>query len=313
MSLDNTLSEVDVSTFQRSFPSDPHPFICEAFVNLNSTKADKVIRLVYHQDKPVLGLVAGIQKGIIKSPFSAPFGGLHFKNNNIYISEIEGFLNSLQNYIKTNHLRGMEIVLPPNIYHESFNAKLSNALIRAGFQTSIPEITNWISLKPYTGEFSQKNSREYYRQAVRNELSFMITDEVKEKRQVFDLIVNNRAKFGRPIHMTYENVIQTSSLWPTDFFKVISRDNKLVASAIFYRFHASICYAVFWGDNEFGRALRAMDFLAFQLWNHYKHAGYSYIDLGISTENGKPNEGLLRFKESHDATSSLRFKYSWYI
>jgi hypothetical protein len=49
-----------------------------------------------------------------------------------------------------------------------------------------------------------------------------------------------------------------------------------------------------------------MDFLVLQLWSHYKALGYRYIDLGISTESGVPNEGLLRFKETHECVSSLR-------
>ena len=80
-----------------------------------------------------------------------------------------------------------------------------------------------------------------------------------------------------------------------------------------YRCHPEIVYALFWGDNEAGRPLRAMDFQAMHLWMHYKKAGYRFLDLGISTESGIPNEGLLRFKESHNAETSIRYKFSWNI
>ena len=109
--------------------------------------------------------------------------------------------------------------------------------------------------------------------------------------------------------MTFDDIIATGDLWPVDFFKVTTSSGTLVASAIFYRFDSGICYAVFWGDNEEGRHLRAMDLLAFNLWSYYKKLGFRYVDLGISTERGIPNEGLLRFKESHEATSSLRYKF----
>ncbi len=111
--------------------------------------------------------------------------------------------------------------------------------------------------------------------------------------------------------MTLDDIIHTSKLWPVDFFKVMAADRTIVASAIFYRYHPEICYGVFWGDNEVGRPIRAMDFLTFKLWSHYKNLGYKFIDLGISTEAGLPNEGLLRFKESHEAFSSLRYKFFW--
>lgn len=305
------LIEVDKITYGRYFPVSPHPFISESFIELNSGKTDKIVRLVVDVEEPVIGLVAGIKDGVLQSPFSAPFGGFHFRKENIYISEIDRFTDSLRSYLVSGKLKGMELILPPDIYHLSFNAKIINSLIRLGFRFLVPEITNWVDLQKFRETFSQKNSREYYRQAVRNNLVFSVTSIDEDKREIYNLICQNRAKFDRPIFMTLENILSTGNLWPVDFFRVNSADHSLVASAIFYRTFQGICYAVFWGDNDAGRPLRAMDYLIFNLYSYYKNLGFKYLDLGISTESGSPNEGLLRFKESHEATSSLRYKFVW--
>jgi hypothetical protein len=307
------LIEVNSKIYNTYFPVNPHPFISEQFIELNSGKTERVVRLVEENDKAVVGLIAGIKNEVLYSPFSAPFGGFHFRNEAIYISEIDSFITSLQSYIISQGLKGIEITLPPDIYHSTFNAKTVNSLIRKGFHSQVPEITNWVNLQNFTGSFSRSNSREYYRQAVRNKLSFEQVYDEAEKEEGYDLICKNREKFGRPIYMTFNEIQKTGVLWPADFFKVITVDGKIVASAICYRSHPEICYAVFWGDNEAGRPLRAMDFISFNLWSHYKGQGFKYIDLGISTESGNPNEGLLRFKESHDCSSSLRFSFSWYF
>jgi hypothetical protein len=256
-------------------------------------------------------MAAGIKDNVLKSPFSAPFGGLHFRKENVYIGAIDSFSNSLKQYLLKRKIGKVEIILPPNLYHPSFNAKTINSLFRSGFRTSLPEITNWIDLECFDGTFSQKNSREYYRQAERNRLSFGLAEAENEKRLVYELVRENRARFGRPIFMTINDILKIEKLWPVDFFKVTTPKGELAASGIFYRFHPQICYAVFWGDNETGRPLRAMDFLSLNLWRYYKEKGYRYIDLGISTESGLPNEGLLRFKETHEALSSLRYKFTW--
>jgi hypothetical protein len=305
------LIDVDSKSYCGYFPSNPHPFISEPFIDLNSGKVERVIRLVGDNQKPVIGFIAGIINEVLLSPFSAPFGGFHFKNEIIYISEIDSFISLLKDYIKSHGLNGIEITLPPDIYHPTFNAKTINSLIRSGFQTKVPEITNWINLQHFTGVFAQKNSREYYRQAVRNGLTFDLVSDAVEKMEIYNLICQNRARFHRPIFMTFKDIMDTGKLWPVDFFKVSKGDGTNLASAIFYRNHHEICYAVFWGDNEAGRPFRAMDFLAFCLWSFYKNLGFKYIDLGISTESGKPNEGLLRFKESHNSISSLRYKFIW--
>lgn len=307
------LIEVGPEQYAKIFPTDPHPFLSEDFFELNKKKVEKLVRLVPDSDKPSIGLVAGIKNGVLISPFSAPFGGFHFRTEIIYTSEIDNFLISIKNFISNEEFRGIEIVLPPDIYHLTFNAKMINSLIRNGFKASTPEITNWVYIQLFNGTFTQKNSREYYRQAVRNDLTFSISNEIDEQRKIYDLICENRAKFSRPIYMTFEDIMATSNLWPVDFIKVCNRSKEIVASAIFYRNHTTICYAVFWGDNEIGRPLRAMDYLTYSLWKYYKEMGFKYIDLGISTEAGSPNEGLLRFKESHEAVSSLRFKFSWEV
>ena len=306
------LIAIEKKKFKDYFNNDPHSFITTPFFDLNKSKIEKLVYLIVDNDKKVsLGLVVGIKNKKLLSPFSAPFGGFHFRNDKIYISEIDEFLISLKKYINKNELSGFKITLPPNIYHQSFNAKMINSLIRNGFKMAIPEITNYVDLKSFSGTFTDRNSRNYFNQAVKNELAFEMVTNFYDKEKVFDLIVENRQKFGRPIYMTIEDVLRTSRLWKTDFFKVIDKDNNLVASAIYYRFDYKISYAVFWGDNDLGRPLRAMDFLAYNLWNFYKKLDYEIIDLGTSTESGLPNEGLLRFKETHNCISSLRFSFEW--
>lgn len=303
------LVETDIATFRKYFPVDANPFISEKFIELNKGKVDRVVRLVDNSREPLIGLVAGIKNGVLKSPFSAPFGGFHFRKDNIYISEVDGFIALLEKYALDTSLQRIELITPPDIYHMTFNAKIINSLCRHNFHSDLPDITSWVDLANFKGTFSQKNSREYFRQAQRNNLIFSITNDENEKKEIYDLIRENRARFARPIHMTLNDIIAMDNFWPVDFFKVVSAGHKIVASAIFYRCHDQISYAVFWGDNDEGRPLRAMDFLLFNLFLHYKEAGFKYIDLGISTESGIPNEGLLRFKESHEAVSSVRYKF----
>lgn len=306
------LVDLDVKTYRNYFPNDPHPFISENFVALNSWKCEKVLRLAQDRHKTALGLIVGAIDGMLYSHFSAPFGGFHFRNELVYAGEVDEFLALLKEYIVYAGYKGVQIFLPPDLYHMTINAKTINSLIRGGYTQLLPEITSWVELENFSGEFNQKNSREYYKQAVRNGLSFELITSQEDMQSAYDIIRNNRAKFNRPIYMTLKEIMDTGDIWPVDFFKVCDRNGNMVASAIMYRNLPDICFAAFWGDNDLGRRQRAFDYLAGNLWNHYKKAGFKYIDLGISTESGHPNDGLLRFKESHNAVSSLRFKFTWH-
>jgi hypothetical protein len=184
-------------------------------------------------------------------------------------------------------------------------------MTRMGFKSSTPEITNWVDMEEFEDVYSLGVSRTYYNQAVKKGLVFHEVASVGDKEIIYDLVKANRARMGRPIYMSFEDIQNTGKVLATDFFKVTNTANEIVAGAIMYQGHPEIAFAVFWGDTPEGRPLRAMDFLVLQLWSFYKAKGYKFIDLGISTETGVPNEGLLRFKETHECISSLRYSFSW--
>lgn len=306
-----SLRNIDTKEYNYFFPNDPNPFISEKFIDLNSHKVDRIVRLVQESDKVQIGLIAGIKDNVLRSPFSAPFGGFHCKGENIYTSVIESFIQDLIFYAQTENIKEMDITLPPDIYCQRSNAKIVNALTRFGFKMQLPDITNSVYLREFNNVYTHNASRTYYNQALNKKLTFAEATTTQEKETIYKIITENRARMGRPIFMTLDDILRTSTIFPTDFFKVENAAGEISAGAILYRPHEEIVYALFWGDVFEGRSDRAMDFLILNLWSHYKSAGFTYIDLGISTEAGNPNEGLLRFKETHESTSSLRYTFTW--
>jgi len=303
--------DVDAKTYKSLFQIDPHPFISEKFVDLNSDKVERILRLVNNPDKPSLGLIVGVRNRILLSPFSAPFGGFHFNHELVYAGVINEFIRDIKLFIQLNDIDGIQLTLPPDIYLQTINSKIINSLYYNDFKINSVEITNWVNLNLFENKFKQKSAREYLNQALRKDLSFQLVTEIDDKYKAYELIKMNRMRFGRPIYMTFDDLVKIEKIWETDYFIVYDKNHEVLASAIFYRAHETIAFALFWGDNEVGRPLRAMDFCAFNLWSYYKKSGYQFIDLGISTESGIPNEGLLRFKETHEAVSSLRYSFSW--
>lgn len=305
------LVEVIDKDYRQKFPASPHPYISEQFIEQIKSKADQVVKLMEDHEKVSLGLIAGIKNETLLSPFSAPFGGFHYRHDNVLTSEIDQFVLKLIHYSSSRKLKMIKLTLPPDIYHHSFNTKMSNALLRNGFTTELPEITNWVDLKQFSGEFSCRNARQNLNVSLRYSLSFHMAQDIKEKEIAYQIVRENRIKLGRQIHMTFCDLLCINMLWPVDFFLVKNKYGEAVAAAVFYRGHEKIVQGIFWGDTDHGRCLRAMDFLAWNLWNHYKELDYHCIDLGTSSVCGTPNNGLIRFKEDHDCTSALRLSFKW--
>lgn len=303
------LTEISEKEYFTLFTNIENPFLTKEFHLLNKDKVEAVKFLISSDVKPSIGIILGCHENKLLSPYSAPFGGVHFLNSNIYIDKIEEFAKSLKQYFFLYKFEFFKCVFPPTIYDVSFSHKMISAMIREGFKLETPELTNYIDLKHFSNRFNQRSSREYYNQALRNGITFkQIYDELT-KNNIVDLIKENRERSGRTLRMSLDDFKRIETIWQVNYFGVFNLENQIVAGAIFYTFPKNkLVFTAIWGDSMQGRGLRAMDFITFESWSHFKSHDYNYVDLGISTENNAvPNEGLLRFKETHEAKTELRF------
>lgn len=303
------LKEISEKEYFSLFANSKNSFISRGFYSLNVDKAEEIKFLIIDEPKPSIGIVLGCVDNKLLSPFSAPFGGIHYSHSNIYIEKIEEFAANLKEYFFINKYDFFKCIFPPTIYGVSFNHKMINSMVRKGFTLETPELTNYVDLKEFNFRFTHKSSREYYNQALRNKLTFKPLFDDESKSNVVNLIKENRERSGRKLRMSFEDFQKIESLWHINYFGVFNPENQMVAGVIFYIFpNDKLVYTAIWGDSIDGRNVRAMDFLSFESWSHFKRNDYNYIDLGISTEeNAIPNEGLLRFKETHEAKTELRF------
>ena len=302
------LIEIPLEEYQKNFTMDPHPFISIKYLKINSHKTDSLICLVPSDKKYKIGLIAGINKKVLKSPFSAPFGGFHFNNNRIYYNYIHNFIKALKQFIIEEYL-GIDISMPPDFYHYSINTKCVHSMICTDFTLGIPEINNWIDLNYYDGNYPDQQVKRNLIKS-NNSLAFSSISDTNDKEKCFEIIVANRKRLNRSIHMNFEDILQMETVIPIDFFWVKEKKS-VVSSAISYRMNNNIVKIIFWGDSDYGRTVHAMDFLIDKLWIYYLNEGYTIIDVGTSSVMGIPNDGLMRFKENHGCHSSLQFNFKW--
>lgn len=305
------LVDIGKEEYCKVFRVDPNPFLSNKFIEINKSKVEKISWLVDDSNMHSLGLCLGEKNNCLFSPFSAPFGGFHFSHETIYIKVIIEYIQQLKKFIRDNSYNEIRVTLAPDIYSQTLNSKVIHSLLRERFEIKSLDITSWVDLELYTNSFKEKSSRTHLNQALKNELHFKLIVEQEEKIKAYELIRFNRSQFGRPIYMSFNDLVEINKIWVVNYFAVYNSEQEMLAASINYIAHHNIVYGVFWGDNEKGRLLRAMDFCIFNLYNHYKQEGYKYLDIGISTEEGVPNEGLLRFKETHEAITALRYTFRW--
>src|SRR5690554_1537423 len=242
------LVEVSKKEYRRFFPTDGNPFISEAFIELNEKKQDRVIRLI-KEGNYSMGLLVGLKDGIMRSPFSAPFGGFHYRNEKLTYNLVYEFLSSLKKYALKEQLKEISITLPPEPYQVNMNAKLVNAFIRLGFKMETPDLNNVVNLKDFNGKWVKSEIAQNCRKAIKNGLIWSKVSDIDEMKEAYDVIHNNRTGLGRKIHMTLEDILDVKEVLPVDFFIIRDVEGNCVGAAVLYRGHEKIVQGVFMGGD----------------------------------------------------------------
>lgn len=301
--------------YQSVFKGYAHVFNSVAFNKLNETKCEQLKFLLFRDTKYRLGLIGGIREGNFICPFSAPFGSFSFTSEQVSVERIDKAVNELRSYAQRLDLAGIKIVLPPLLYHETFTAKLINALHRQRFEAGPLDLVYYAELEnflQYRNQLSDK-ARNVLKKSMACNIDFAVCDGTLQSiERVHGVLLANRQAKGRPMAMHPGDLAATAKVIPADFF-LCTKDGADIAAAICYHVADDIIYIANWGDIPGAGQWKVMNFMAYHIFEYYFNLGKKVIDIGISTENGEPNNGLGAFKESIGCKVTPKFTYTYNV
>jgi hypothetical protein len=304
------LCEVDFRYYEQVIPHPFHAFNSAAFAQLNAHKCEQVYAFLFKDTKYRLGLLAGVRDGWLLSPFSAPFGGFSFIKSSVHLSAIESAVELTEQFAREKQLKGIRLVLPPLIYNRVFLSKLINVFYRFDYKVFNMDLDFYIELQhevPYEDRI-WKNARCNLREAFEQHFEVCLCQNLEDQKQVYEIICNNRRVKGRPMYMSFEEILQTAAIVPLSFF-LVTKQKEPVASAIVYQLAPDMPYVAFWGDVPGFSLGRPMNFMSYHLVKYYQKLGMHYLHFGISSEDSKPNYGLSEFKESIGCTITPKLSF----
>lgn len=305
------ITEVTASEYSKLNGCEYHLFNTAQFASINNHKCEAVYFLIYKDTKLRLGLTAGVRHSVLISPFSAPFGGFSFIRQDVQLVVIEKAVEALEEFAKQKGLLGIRIVLPPLIYNETFLAKQINVFYRKGYQNNNLDLDFYIPLQskqPYE-ELLWHNAKKNLRISQQQGFEVVLCNkDANAKAVVYEVIKENRVSKGKPMNMSFEEIIATEEVIPTDFFLLL-QGTQPIAGGIVYSAAKSIRYVPFWGDLAGYTVQKPMNFLSHFIVQYYRQAGEKYLHIGISTENSVPNYGLCEFKESIGCNITPKFSF----
>lgn len=292
------ITEVSAAEYDQLFPAE-YIYNGVAFAELNREKAQAVTYLAIGDRKPRFGIILGERGGILRSPFSAPFGGFAQRGQQ-RLDYMDEAARLAVGYAKS---RGKQLLItPPSmVYNIGEQSKWVNILSRhmrqrfvdLNYHFSLSRVDDYVRC-------IERSARKNLRHAEQEKFMLVKLDSGSrdDVARAYEVIRRNREERGFPLRMTLEQVWQTvSRVVRADFFVLCHADDDVAAAQVF---HVSdgIAQVVYWGDIREYSALRPMNMLTYSIFRYYREQGLRVLDIGPSTEDGVPNFGLCEFKES---------------
>ena len=301
---------ISPTEYKQIFSNPSHVFNTVDFNELNKDKCEQLHYLVFKESKIKLGIILGEKEGMLRSPFSAPFGGF-CSNKSVDIGFYENAVIALKQYAEEHNLR-IKISLPPYIYGGSYVSKSFSALSRGGAKLAYTDLNFQYRLEnfPFYEDNLERSAKKNFHNSLKTNFNFELLDSNDEKQvsRAYEVIRINRESRGFPLRMPLQAVLDTVKIVKADFF-VMSYEGVDVAAAQVFHVSKDICQVIYWGDVPEYANLRVMNFFTYKVFEYYYKAGLKILDIGPSTENGVPNYGLCDFKENIGCGVSLKFTF----
>ncbi|REE01031.1 GNAT family N-acetyltransferase [Marinoscillum furvescens] len=221
----------------------------------------------------------------------SPIGGFFIEN--AQKSDFLDFLNKTENALQHMGVRKLEVVQAPHFYPGAVSPTILELI---GFQQRVAEITHYI---PLEGKLEDRlHSME--KRKLDKPASFTCQVESEEALlEVHQFISRCRQEQGLEINISYEMLQKMVETFPERYVLFTARkDSQLIAAVVMTIPIEAVAYYFLPATHPDHKSESPMVRLIHHIYQYFQERKFHYIDLGISSINGTPQESLIRFKEN---------------
>lgn len=193
------------------------------------------------------------------------------------------------------------ISLPPSYFFPEIFFGQAEALRQLGAM----EITEINSTVPITAEhlvdssfgFSRGNRKRI--RAFESHGGVVRQAREPELDRAFELLEENRNRRGVTLSMNREKFVNLVRSEPGSYrcWLAVS-GSELLGAALTVEVHRDVTYVLYWGDSLAGRKISVTASICKYLLKTAASNGKKFLDIGVSSNRGDVDEGLLRFKNN---------------
>ncbi len=246
-------------------------------------------------------------KKMLVSHRGASYGGFVIKDT-LSIRESFDLVEFLLKHAQENHLRGIDLTPPPQIYLRRPSNYIDFALLQNGFEYRKREISSVIPLdfgrNDILATFNE-SSRRAVRRGKKQGVEVRESDDYAAFYKILEKNLRLRHNVT-PTHSLRELLI-LKDMYPQQIklFGAFYREI-MVAGVVMFICNARVVLAFYISHDEQYQQYRGVNVLFHDIIDWGIAEGYAFLDFGIFTVNEDPNWGLARFKESFGAQGVFR-------
>ncbi len=293
-------------------PTEPHLVLWNtaAFFALRPDQVPLRRRIDHHdpQGRLVGSAVVGLDAdnpAQATSGAGAPFGGFDLARSGETVANIEGLVDHTLGKLAALGVTDLEVRAKPAHYGANAGV-LAFVLANRGFATAGCELNFYLDLThlrtvdDYVAGLKPA-ARKMLRRSLAQDLvaSQVAVSDGTAWAAAYEVLRRNRVDRGRPMRLPLEYVLAIRDAFPGRVrLLAIDHADTLVAAALVYRVAPGRDLVQYWGDAGHALPVSPMNALVHAVVEHCLAAGAATVDIGISTEDGVPNHGLIQFKRS---------------
>jgi len=236
-----------------------------------------------------------------------PFGSYAIRAS-VYDPEkqIEEFRNKLHMQLSKKRIRDLIIKHPSEIY----TTHLSSDYLKPFYQQVYTDVNQHIILSANYRDSIHKMQERKLQALISEGFEFRLIPQ-SDLKKAYDFLIVCRQAQGLEINITWDKLksLATSLSDKYDCFAIF-RENRISALCITVKVTKEVVYYFLPATSPFFRSQSPMVMLIEGMVDYYFKKGFKYLDLGISSIQGKPQETLKLFKERMGAVESEKITFA---